>query len=197
MPHVVQATNPPNLPSHLRDAPSARLPRLTPRPPHRLWAWPSRRLWDGPPDAVAIIQRGDQSRVYTAGAADLATGVPPAIDDQMRLASVSKAFSGAEVATWQSSISSPMRGSIEATHRLRFPLLGRLEPEAGDRAQQGPSGARDADQPPELRRSPLYIRLAVHDEADGGECSSRRTPEGDRGEYQGLRNHGGSRASHR
>ncbi len=49
----------------------------------------------GPPGAIAIVQRGEERQVYVAGVADLTTGVPPGTDDQMRLASVSKAFSGA------------------------------------------------------------------------------------------------------
>lgn len=49
----------------------------------------------GPPGAIAIVRRGEERRVYVAGAGDLSTGAPPRIHDQMRLASVSKAFNGA------------------------------------------------------------------------------------------------------
>ncbi|WP_399225633.1 serine hydrolase domain-containing protein [Streptomyces sp. TRM49041] len=52
-------------------------------------------LPDGPPGAIAVLQRGGDVRVYRAGAADLESGRPPRPDDHMRLASVSKAFSGA------------------------------------------------------------------------------------------------------
>ncbi len=83
--------------------------------------------------------------------------------------------------TWRCSTGSPMKGSIEGSDRLRLPLLRSLESEAGDRVRQGPSGARDANRSPELRRPSLYLRLAVHDEADRGEHSSRRTLEGDGG----------------
>lgn len=50
---------------------------------------------DGPPGAVVVIQRGATLDVYKAGVADRETGAPIDIDDHMRLASVSKAFSGA------------------------------------------------------------------------------------------------------
>jgi D-alanyl-D-alanine carboxypeptidase len=50
---------------------------------------------DGPPGAVALVQREDQKVLHRAGTADLATGAPVRATDSMRLASVSKAFSGA------------------------------------------------------------------------------------------------------
>jgi D-alanyl-D-alanine carboxypeptidase len=50
---------------------------------------------DGPPGAAVIVQRGRRSVLYRAGAANLATGAPIRPFDSMRLASVSKAFSGA------------------------------------------------------------------------------------------------------
>ncbi|MEP2116691.1 MAG: serine hydrolase domain-containing protein [Bauldia litoralis] len=59
---------------------------------------------DGPPGVIVIIQRGDDRAVYAAGLAEVGCadadwrsceGSPPDIDDHMRIASVSKAFSGA------------------------------------------------------------------------------------------------------
>ncbi|QGV78238.1 serine hydrolase domain-containing protein [Streptomyces ficellus] len=50
---------------------------------------------DGPPGAIAVLQRGRDVRVYRAGVADVESGRPPRAGDHMRLASVSKAYSGA------------------------------------------------------------------------------------------------------
>jgi D-alanyl-D-alanine carboxypeptidase len=50
---------------------------------------------DGPPGIAALVQRGDRAVLHRAGTADLATGAPIQPFDSMRLASVSKAFSGA------------------------------------------------------------------------------------------------------
>ncbi len=59
---------------------------------------------NGPPGAIVIIQRGDDREVYAAGLAEVrcteadwrsCDGNPPDVDDHMRIASVSKAFSGA------------------------------------------------------------------------------------------------------
>jgi D-alanyl-D-alanine carboxypeptidase len=49
----------------------------------------------GPPGVVVVVQRGGEPTVHTAGVADVSTGRPPEGDDQMRIASVAKAFSGA------------------------------------------------------------------------------------------------------
>ena len=49
----------------------------------------------GPPGAVAVVQRGHSVALYRAGVADLRTGRPIRASDHMRVASVSKAFSGA------------------------------------------------------------------------------------------------------
>ena len=50
---------------------------------------------DGPPGAVALVQRGNQKVLHRAGTANLANKAPIQGGDSMRLASVSKAFSGA------------------------------------------------------------------------------------------------------
>ena len=50
---------------------------------------------DGPPGVAALVQRGDLKVLHRAGTADVATGAPIRATDSMRLASVSKAFSGA------------------------------------------------------------------------------------------------------
>ncbi|MFZ0088464.1 MAG: serine hydrolase domain-containing protein [Solirubrobacteraceae bacterium] len=49
----------------------------------------------GPPGAIAVVQHGRSRARYRAGVADLQTGRPIRASDHMRLASVSKAFSGA------------------------------------------------------------------------------------------------------
>ncbi|CAL9617507.1 IS4 family transposase MICBce1 [Streptomyces sp. enrichment culture] len=50
---------------------------------------------DGPPGAIALLTRDGRTQAYTAGTGDLATGRPPRADDHLRIASVSKAYSGA------------------------------------------------------------------------------------------------------
>jgi D-alanyl-D-alanine carboxypeptidase len=49
----------------------------------------------GPPGVIVLIQRGQRRSVYQAGVADIASERPPRPYDYMRIASVSKAFSGA------------------------------------------------------------------------------------------------------
>jgi D-alanyl-D-alanine carboxypeptidase len=49
----------------------------------------------GPPGAIALVQTGGRLQVTTAGVGNVATQVPIAVDDTVRIASVSKAFSGA------------------------------------------------------------------------------------------------------
>jgi D-alanyl-D-alanine carboxypeptidase len=48
-----------------------------------------------PPGVVAVVQRGRSIGLHRAGIGDLRTGSPISASDHMRLASVSKAFSGA------------------------------------------------------------------------------------------------------
>jgi D-alanyl-D-alanine carboxypeptidase len=50
---------------------------------------------DGPPGAIALVQRGSQKVLHRAGVADLNGKTPIEGADSMRLASVAKAFSGA------------------------------------------------------------------------------------------------------
>ncbi|MEU3370667.1 serine hydrolase domain-containing protein [Streptomyces sp. NPDC006711] len=50
---------------------------------------------DGPPGAIAVLTKHGRTEVYTAGVGDIATGRPPSPDDHMRIASISKAYSGA------------------------------------------------------------------------------------------------------
>jgi D-alanyl-D-alanine carboxypeptidase len=52
-------------------------------------------LPEGPPGAIVVIQRGDDREVHVAGVADVKTGTPLRARKHMRIASVSKAFSGA------------------------------------------------------------------------------------------------------
>lgn len=49
----------------------------------------------GPPGVVAVVQVNDRRTFHAAGVADVTTGAKPTINDYMRIASVSKAFSGA------------------------------------------------------------------------------------------------------
>jgi D-alanyl-D-alanine carboxypeptidase len=49
----------------------------------------------GSPGIAVVVQRGADITLHTAGTAIVGETRPPAIDDQMRLASVAKAFSGA------------------------------------------------------------------------------------------------------
>jgi D-alanyl-D-alanine carboxypeptidase len=50
---------------------------------------------DGPPGVIVVVQRGSVSTTVTAGVADLTTTQTITRGDEMRLASVSKAYSGA------------------------------------------------------------------------------------------------------
>ncbi|MGI9539896.1 MAG: serine hydrolase domain-containing protein [Miltoncostaeaceae bacterium] len=50
---------------------------------------------DGPPGAIAIVQRGSRVHVVSAGVRRVGSSAPPRANDAMRTASVSKAFSGA------------------------------------------------------------------------------------------------------
>lgn len=49
----------------------------------------------GPPAVIAVVQRGGRRSVYRAGTADLAHPRPATMYDRVRIASVSKAFTGA------------------------------------------------------------------------------------------------------
>ena len=49
----------------------------------------------GPPGAIAVVQRGGTTSVITAGTAVVGSTTPPQATDHIRIASVSKAFSGA------------------------------------------------------------------------------------------------------
>lgn len=49
----------------------------------------------GPPGAIAVVQRGPSVAVYRAGTSDVKSGTPMGPRQHMRLASVSKAFTGA------------------------------------------------------------------------------------------------------
>ncbi len=48
----------------------------------------------GPPGVVVVVQRGSTPSVHVGGVSDVASGRKPTADDYMRIASVSKAFSG-------------------------------------------------------------------------------------------------------
>jgi hypothetical protein len=49
----------------------------------------------GPPGAIAVVQRGDTVKVFSAGVAELGAKRRPSANDHVRLASMSKAYSGA------------------------------------------------------------------------------------------------------
>ena len=53
------------------------------------------RARDGPPGAIVTLRRGSRTKVLTAGVASTRTRRAPRVSDHMRIASVSKAFSGA------------------------------------------------------------------------------------------------------
>jgi D-alanyl-D-alanine carboxypeptidase len=48
----------------------------------------------GPPGVVVVVQRGSRPSVHVGGVSDVRTGRKPTANDYMRIASVSKAFSG-------------------------------------------------------------------------------------------------------
>ena len=62
----------------------------------------------GPPGIAVVVDRGNGPVLHTAGVAEVGTARPLRLDDHMRIASVSKAFSGAAalslVATGQLSL---------------------------------------------------------------------------------------------
>lgn len=49
----------------------------------------------GPPGAIVTLRRGERLTAFTAGVSDVETGRQPRPTDHMRIASISKAFSGA------------------------------------------------------------------------------------------------------
>jgi D-alanyl-D-alanine carboxypeptidase len=49
----------------------------------------------GPPGVIAVVQRGEHREVHAFGVRNIRGGLPLRVDDRMRLASTSKAFSGA------------------------------------------------------------------------------------------------------
>lgn len=49
----------------------------------------------GPPGVIVVVQQGGQRSVHTAGEAEVGSGVAPAADDHIRVASVAKAFTAA------------------------------------------------------------------------------------------------------
>src|SRR6478609_1333508 len=49
----------------------------------------------GPPGIAVVVQRDDELKLHTAGAANVKTGKPAKLTDRTRVASVAKAFSGA------------------------------------------------------------------------------------------------------
>ncbi len=73
----------------------------------------------GPPGAIAVIQSDGQRRVLTAGVGDVTARTPIAADDTMRIASVSKAFSGAVAL----SLVSQGKLSLADTIGMRLPTL--------------------------------------------------------------------------
>ena len=73
----------------------------------------------GPPGVIAVVQRGGQARVHTAGYGDVETRRRPRATDHMRIASVAKAFSGA------TALSLVQKGvlSLDDTIAQRLPTL--------------------------------------------------------------------------
>ena len=54
----------------------------------------------GPPGVIAVVQRGQHRKVHTFGVRNIRSGLPMRIDDRMRIASISKAFSGPSHSLW-------------------------------------------------------------------------------------------------
>lgn len=73
----------------------------------------------GPPGAIAVVQRDGQTKVHSFGVGDTATRDAPDADDHMRLASTSKAFSGAVAL----SLVEKSRLSLDDTIGQRLPSL--------------------------------------------------------------------------
>ncbi|MFJ5262342.1 serine hydrolase domain-containing protein [Streptomyces sp. NPDC088387] len=76
----------------------------------------------GPPGAIAVLQRGGDTRVVRAGVADVTTGRAPQPNDHMRIASTAKAFSGAVAL----SLVDRHALSLDDTLRKRLPQLPRV-----------------------------------------------------------------------
>jgi D-alanyl-D-alanine carboxypeptidase len=111
---------------------------------NRLVAMPS-----GPPGVLLIVQHGRSRRVYRAGTAVLGRHQPPAAADQARLASVSKAFSGAVVLALVS------RGQLRLTDTIgrRLPWFPRAwHPVTVAELLQHRSGLPDFTSSPALAR---------------------------------------------
>jgi len=81
---------------------------------HKLVAIPG-----GPPGAIAIVQSDSRLQVVTAGVGDLTARTAIAADDTLRIASVSKAFSGAVAL----SLVSQGKLSLADTIGMRLPSL--------------------------------------------------------------------------
>lgn len=77
------------------------------------------RMPGGPPGVAAIVQRGSRRSFHTAGVASLRSGARWRADDHMRLASTSKAFSGAVAL----SLLARGRLSLDESIRARLPWL--------------------------------------------------------------------------
>ncbi len=73
----------------------------------------------GPPGALAIVQRGTRIEVATSGVGDVASHRAMAVGDVVRIASVSKAFSGAVALT----LVGRKKLSLSDTIALRLPTL--------------------------------------------------------------------------
>jgi len=73
----------------------------------------------GPPGAIAIVQSDSRLRVVTAGVGDVRARTAIAADDTLRIASVSKAFSGAVAL----SLVSQGKLSVADTIGMRLPTL--------------------------------------------------------------------------
>ena len=75
----------------------------------------------GPPGAIAVVQRGNTVKVFSAGVAELGAKRRPSLNDHVRLASMSKAYSGAAAL----SLVSQGRLSLDDTIAQRLPRLPR------------------------------------------------------------------------
>ena len=99
----------------------------------------------GPPGVIAIVQRGGERRVHTAGVGDVGRGTPPRARDHMRIASTSKAFSGAAALSLVQRGSAPPRRHDRAVAPRPARRLARRDARTAPAAHE---------RPPRLHRQP-------------------------------------------
>ena len=94
----------------------------------------------GPPGAIAVVQRDEMRKVHTAGVADLRKGRPIGRNNRMRIASTSKAFSGAVA------LSLVSKGALSLNDTIGERLSGLPEPPPAAWAEIYPQAASQPHQ---------------------------------------------------